>query len=154
MDTKKGINLEWLGEDPFFKNLFPFKDFKDQFKLDPSEVDKYVEDAISKAMSGNSLFDAGAVGSRKMNHEIMDTHHFIIAKIRVPRQIHPENLWVQVSRTQVKFSGHEEEQPQIITLAAPVNPLKSSATFKLGSLQVKMPKLKSGGFHDVAIRYL
>ncbi|MNR24790.1 hypothetical protein D3C85_1418910 [compost metagenome] len=68
--------------------------------------------------------------------------------------MHPENLWVQASRTQLKYSRQEGENPQVITLPAPVNPAKSSATFKTGSLEVKLPKLRSGGFQEVPIRYL
>ncbi|MNH91629.1 hypothetical protein D3C87_317080 [compost metagenome] len=155
MGTKKNMNLEWLGEDPFFKNHFPFKEFKEQLSLDPSEVDKYVENAISKAMSGHRLFDTEAPAAGKgMKHELLDTHQFILVKISVPREMHPENLWVQANRTQLKYSRQEGKNPQVITLPAPVNPAKSSAAFKAGSLEVKLPKLRSGGFQEVPIRYL
>ncbi|WP_433946655.1 Hsp20/alpha crystallin family protein [Paenibacillus sp. SN-8-1] len=154
MGTKKNMNAQWLGEDSFFKNHFPFNEFKEQLNLDPSEVDKYVENAISKAMAGHRLFDTEAPAGKAMRHELLDTHHFILVKISVPREMHPENLWVQASRTQLKYSRQEGKTPQIITLPAPVNPAKSSATFKTGSLEVKLPKLRSGAFQEVPIRYL
>lgn len=151
---KKGMNMKWLGEDPFFKNHFPFKDFKEHMDLDPADVDKYVEDAITKALGDNRIPDFGHAGRTKLSHEIIDTHHFVIAKIKIPRRVHPENVWVQVSRTQLRINGVEEGEPQHIALPAPVNPTGAKATFKLGSLQIKIPKMNSGRFQEVPVRYL
>lgn len=148
----KLTNLDWLREDPFFKKHFPFKTIEEHLKLDSDEVDQYVENAIRHATM-NPAFNNSNSGS-KLQYEYLDTHNLLITKIRIPNRIHPENIWVQLNRTQIKINGLNDEESQIILLPTPINPDQSKATFKQGSLQIKMPKMSIGRFKDVHIRYL
>lgn len=150
--SSKLNNLDWLREDPFFKKHFPFKTLEEHLKLDSDEVDQYVENAIRQATLNPAFSNSG--GGSKLQYEHLDTHNLLITKIRIPNRIHPENIWVQLNRTQIKINGLDDEESQIIVLPTPINPDQSKATFKQGSLQIKMPKMSIGRFKDVYIRYL
>lgn len=145
---------EWLTQDSFFSsNPFPFKDLNNLNKdvhLDPAFIEDYVRNTIKQAMSGNDILPSPS----ELRYETFDTHKFLVVKCHVPKRIHPENLWVQVNRTHIKINGLPKEHVQIIQLPAPVQPSQSIATYKQSSLQIKMPKLSSGRYHDVHIRFL
>lgn len=145
-------NLDWLKEDPFFKKHFPFKTLEEHLRLDSDAVDQYVENAIRHATSNSPQFMNN--NGTKLQYEHMDTHNHLITKVRIPKRVHPENIWIQLNRTQLKINGLNDDQSQIITLPTPINPDQSKATFKQGSLQVKMPKISTGRFKDVHIRFL
>lgn len=146
-------NLDWLRTDPFFKKHFPFEGIQEHLKMNSDEVDQYVENALREA-NMNPAFK-GRTQSNKLQFEHLDTHHLLITKIRIPKRIHPENIWVQLNRTQIRIHGlGDEGNHQTIPLPTPINPDQSKATFKQGSLQIKMPKMATGRFKDIAIRYL
>ncbi|MFC7680243.1 Hsp20/alpha crystallin family protein [Paenibacillus sp. GCM10028914] len=150
--SSKTNDLDWLNEDPFFKKLLPFKAIQEHLSIKPDDVDQYVENALREANLNSSLKGRD---SSKLHYEHIDTHHLLITKIRVPKKIHPENLWVQLNRTQIRINGFDDnDENQIIQLPTPIIPEQSKATFKQGSLQLKMPKMTIGRFKDVSIRYL
>lgn len=149
MAPNKSNPLSWLNEDPFFKNKLNMKELEEQWNLDPSQIDSYVEKMIREATASALPAPTG-----KVHFEHVDTHNFLITKIRIPSGVHPENIWTQINRTQIKISGIGKDQAEIIPLPFPVNPDQSKATYKQGSLQFRMPKLSPGRYRDVNIRYL
>lgn len=152
MRTNKSNPMDWLNEDPFFKKHLSLKSLEEQYKLDPNQIDGYVEKIIREATTASASPLANEGSSLHFEH--VDTHNFLITKIRIPSRVHPENIWVQLNRTQIKINGLGNEQSEIITLPIPVNPDQSRGTFKQGSLQLKMPKMSSGKFKDISVRYL
>lgn len=148
MSPKDPKNLDWMQEDPFFKNLFPIQNLKEQLELNPNDVDQYIEEAIKKA-TGDFIQSPST-----LRHEFVDTHNQLIAKIQIPGRIHPENIWLQVNRTHLKVNGLGKEKSQLITLPTAVIPSQAKASFKQGSLQVRMPKMAGGKYREVYIRYL
>lgn len=146
-------NLDWLREDPFFKKNFPFKGIKEHLNFNSDEVDQYVENALREANMNSSL--KGKNNNSKLQYEHIDTHNILITKIRIPKRIHPENIWVQLNRTQIRINGlGDDDENEIISLPSPIIPDQSKATFKQGSLQLKMPKMATGRFKDIQIRFL
>lgn len=145
-------NLDWLQEDPFFKKHFPFKGIKEHLKFNSDEVDQYVENALREANMNSALKSRN---NSKLQYEHVDTHNILITKIRIPKRVHPENIWVRLNRTQIRIHGlSDEDESEIITLPSPIIPDQSKATFKQRSLQLKMPKMSSGRFKDIPIRFL
>lgn len=155
MSANKSNPLDWLNEDPFFKKQFSLKSLEEQYKLDPNQIDGYVEKIIREATSATSATSSPlANGESSLHFEHLDTHNFLITKIRIPSRVHPENIWVQLNRTQIKINGLGNEHSETIILPIPVNPDQSRGTFKQGSLQLKMPKMSPGKFKDITVRYL
>ncbi|MGF7047422.1 HSP20 family molecular chaperone IbpA [Paenibacillus sp. DS2015] len=150
MSSNKSNPLDWLNEDPFFKKRISLKELEEQSKLNPDQIDSYVEKIIREATSSSAVTNEDT----SLHYEHVDTHNFLITKIRIPNRIHPENLWVQLNRTKIKIHGLGNEQSEIITLPFPINPDQSKGTFKQGSLQLKMPKMPSGRFKDINVRFL
>ncbi len=152
--SSKNRRPEWLTQDSFFSSSpFPFKDLNnlsEEVQLDAAMIEDYVKNTINQAISGNDILSKPS----ELRYETFDTHKFLVVKCHVPMRIHPENLWVQVNRTHIKINGLPKEHVQIIQLPAPVQPSQSIATYKQSSLQIKMPKLSSGRYHDVQIRFL
>jgi len=87
MRSNKSNPLDWMSEDPFFKKQLSLKGLEEQLKLDPNQIDSYVENIIREATS-SALTDAGS----SLRYEHLDTHNFLITKIRIPRSVHPENI--------------------------------------------------------------
>ncbi|WP_054957848.1 Hsp20/alpha crystallin family protein [Paenibacillus dakarensis] len=150
--NKDSIHLDWLQQDPFFKKILPFKEIKEQLKMNTDEVDQYVEKALREA----NIYSLFADKKRSnIKHEHVDTHNLLITKIHVPKNVHPENMSVQVNRTQIRIYGlTDEDEYRIIQLPSPIIPDQSKASFKQGSLQLRMPKMGTGRFKEVPIRYL
>ncbi|ASA21779.1 Hsp20/alpha crystallin family protein [Paenibacillus donghaensis] len=149
MSSGKGNPLDWLRNDPFFANQISLKALEEQWKLDPDAIDSYVDKVIREATPSLS-----PTSKTKLKFEHVDTHSFLITKIRIPSSIHPENLWLQLYRTQLKIGGLANDRSEVITLPVPVNPNQSRATFKQGTLQLKMPKLSAGRYKDIPVRFL
>ncbi|MGG4341790.1 Hsp20/alpha crystallin family protein [Paenibacillus lautus] len=145
---------DWLSKDSFFKNnSFPFKDLNDlneDFQLDPTVIEDYVKDTIRQATAGNEMLP----NPNTLRYETLDTHNFLVVKCYVPKLVHPENLWIKLSRTQIKIHGLPKDQSQTIVLPVPVLPSQTIATYKQPTLQIKMPKMSTGRFHDINIRFL
>ncbi|MEV2407268.1 Hsp20/alpha crystallin family protein, partial [Paenibacillus larvae] len=47
-----------------------------------------------------------------------------------------------------------QDEGKLISLPASIIPHKSKASFKEGYLQIKMPKMRNGNFHELQIRHL
>ncbi|MDQ0194286.1 Hsp20/alpha crystallin family protein [Paenibacillus wynnii] len=149
MKSNKSNPMDWMSEDPFFKKQLSIKGLEDQLKLDPHQIDSYVEKIIREATSSALTNEESS-----LRYEHVDTHNFLITKIRIPSRIHPENIWVQLNRTQIKINGIGNDKGEVIQLPVPINPDQSKGTFKQGSLQLRMPKMLSGRFKDIDIRFL
>ncbi|WHY17030.1 Hsp20/alpha crystallin family protein [Paenibacillus sp. G2S3] len=152
MSPNKSNPLDWMNEDPFFKKKLSLKSLEEQWKLDPSQIDGYVEKIIREATASTSSSLTEETSSLHFEH--LDTHNYLITKIRIPSGIHPESIWAQINRTQIKLNGLGKDHSEIIPLPIPVNPDQSRGTYKQGSLQFRMPKMSAGKFRDIDIRYL
>lgn len=152
MSANKSNPLDWMSEDPFFKKKLNLKALEEQWKLDPNQIDGYVEKNIKEATTSTS--SPFTNDSSSLNFEHLDTHNYLITKIQIPKGIHPESIWAQINRTQIKITGLGKDHHQIITLPVPVNPDMSKGTYKQGSLQFRMPKMSPGKYKDIDIRYL
>lgn len=149
MSSNKSNPLDWFNEDPFFKKQLSLKDLEEQWKLDPNQIEGYVEKVIREATSAPLT-----TVESNLIYEHIDTHNLLITKITIPKHTHPENIGVQLNRTQIKITGLKNEQSKIIQLPCSINPDISKGTYKHGSLQLKMPKSSSGRFKDIVVRYL
>lgn len=152
MSPNKTNPLDWMNEDPFFKKKLSLKALEEQWKLDPNQIDGYVEKVIREATATTSSSFMNETSSLSFEH--IDTHNHLITKIRIPSGIHPESIWAQINRTQIKLTGLGKDHSEIIQLPVPVIPDQSRGTYKQGSLQFRMAKMSAGRFKDIDIRYL
>ncbi|MCL6604734.1 MAG: Hsp20/alpha crystallin family protein [Paenibacillus sp.] len=149
MKSNKSNPMDWMSEDPFFKKQSSLKGLEEQLNLNPNQIDSYVEKIIREATS------SALTGEKSILHyEHVDTHNFLITKVRIPSSVHPENIWVQLNRTQIKINGMGNDKGEVIQLPYPVKPDQSKGTYKQGSLQLRMPKMLNGRFKDINIRFL
>lgn len=149
MSPKDSKHDNWLSEDPFFKSKFPFQEISDSLNIDQSYIDQYVKDVLKRSSLNNTK-----TGFSPLFYEVFELHNFVIAKISIPRKIHPENLSIFVNSMQIKIEGLPGGNKQIIPLPTPVNSAQSKATFKQSSLQIKTPKKPIGRFKEVYLRFL
>jgi HSP20 family protein len=150
MSPHKTNPLDWMNEDPFFKKKVSLKALEEQWNLDPNQIDGYVEKIIKEATTSSSFTNEES----SLQFEHVDTHNFLITKIRIPSGVHPESIGALLNRTHIKLNGLGKDHSEIISLPVPINPDQSRGTYKQGTLQFRMPKMSAGRFRDIDIRYL
>jgi hypothetical protein len=139
-------------------NLFPFnKDMKENLqKMKPEEINNYVQDVIGKVMPGNfrgmmnpqdvfNGFQPGApsstASSSPLNSSAFETHDFVYVRIPIK-----DEEWIKLIRIYhtsnqlIVENIPQREDKHIITLPAIVKKKGSSANYKDGILEVKIPK--------------
>lgn len=144
MDEQQTNWNNWMGQDKFFEK-FPF-DIKNPMKnmqVDLSSVDDYVKNIISQVNPSNILYP-----------DFFETHRFLIAKIKIPANIHFRSLNVHLSRTHIKIDGLPGKSSQELKLPTHVDTNDCRALFKKGLLQLKMRKLNwDESYREVYVRY-
>jgi HSP20 family molecular chaperone IbpA len=139
-------------------NLFPFnKDMKDNLqKMKPEEINNYVQDIIGKVMPGNfrgmmnpqDVFNgfqpaspSSTASSGPLNSSAFETHDFVY--VRIPIKDEEWIKFIQIYHTSNQLIVEnipQREDKHIITLPAIVKKKGSSANYKDGILEVKIPK--------------
>ena len=113
-------------------------------QFDLSSIQKYVQNAISSMSS---------IEEAKLSSEVFETHTDVIARIKLPSKLHPRNVRVHVNTMNLKLEGLLEGKEKIFNLPCTVNAGISTALFKQGVLEIKMPKLKPRDrYHEVPVR--
>ncbi|AQT83333.1 hypothetical protein ERICIV_02342 [Paenibacillus larvae subsp. larvae] len=145
MDKGRIGEHDWVLQDPFFQNKFPFNDLGNPLDLDPAKVENYVKNVIRQAKEG----------SREVPCDVFELHNDLVARMKIPKQVHIEDLSVFLNNNQIKIEGWPgQDEGKLISLPASIIPHKSKASFKEGYLQIKMPKMRNGNFHELQIRHL
>ncbi|NRD80437.1 Hsp20/alpha crystallin family protein [Bacillus sp. BRMEA1] len=140
-------------------NLFPFnKDMKESLqKLKPEEIDKYVQDIISKVMPGNmqgmmnpqELFNGFSSRSTPQTSPSPDTlgasayetHDYVFVRIPIKSEEWIKKLRLFHTSNQLIIEHVPQyEDKHTITLPAIVKKKGASANYKDGVLEVKIPK--------------
>ncbi|MEK4105689.1 hypothetical protein NST28_16535 [Paenibacillus sp. FSL R10-2791] len=125
MSPNKTNPLDWMNEDPFFKKKLSLKALEEQWKLDPNQIDGYVEKVIREATAATSSSFMNETSSLSFEH--IDTHNHLITKIRIPSGIHPESIWAQINRTQIKLTGLGKDHSEIISCQFPSFQIRAEA---------------------------
>jgi HSP20 family protein len=130
--------------DTFFNKKFPFNDANPLENYDLSSINAYVQNVISQATTGEV----------KLSTEVFETHRSVIAKIKLPKQLHPKNLRIQVNANNIKIEKTEGNEEQIIHLPCRVDPSGRKAVYKQSVLEIRIPKVNTKDpYHEVFIRY-
>ncbi|AZU63016.1 spore coat protein [Neobacillus mesonae] len=138
-------------------NIFPFnKDMKDTMqKMKPGEIDKYVQDIISKALPDNmrgmmnpqemfngfqsSTQQQAATGS--LNSTAYETHDYVFVRIPIKDEEWLKKLRLYHTSNQLILEHiPEKDDKHTITLPAIVKKKGAAANYKDGILEVKIPK--------------
>lgn len=138
-------------------NMFPFnKDMKDAMqKMNPAEIDKYVQDIIGKVLPQNlrgmmnpqemfngfqsPVSDQPAAGV--FNSSAFETHDYVYVRVPIKNEEWIKKLKLYHTSNQLILEDIPEHgDKQTITLPAIVKKKGAAANFKDGILEVKIPK--------------
>jgi HSP20 family molecular chaperone IbpA len=136
----ESTNKKWANPDIFSNKNFPFTNDNPLENYDLSSIQSYVQDVLSKATTGDAMLSA----------EIFETHQSVIAKIKIPSHLPPQNLRVWVSANHIKIEKSPEGKEQILNLPCSVDPNGKKTLYKKGILQIRIPKVKyKDRYHEV-----
>ncbi|WP_042457483.1 Hsp20/alpha crystallin family protein [Neobacillus dielmonensis] len=139
-------------------NIFPFnKDMKDALqKMKPEEIDKYVQDIISKVLPANmggmmnpqEVFrgftnqpSQGSTNPGKINSAAFETHDYVFVRISIKDEAWIKKLKIYHTSNQLIVEHVPEDgDKNTITLPAIVKKKGATANYKDGILEVKIPK--------------
>ncbi|WP_066313383.1 Hsp20/alpha crystallin family protein [Bacillus sp. FJAT-29814] len=138
-------------------NMFPFnKDMRDTLqKMNPQEIDKYVQDIIGKVLPANMngmmnpqemfrnmpMSGAGQTSTDGLNSSAYETHDYVFVRIPIKNEDWVKKLKLYHTSNQLIVSDIPNPEDQhTITLPAIVKKKGASANFKDGILEVKIPK--------------
>lgn len=123
---------------------------------DMSWVQGYINDIMKQAMPGQ--FNDGKNESRSSDSkkdysspDVFETHHYMIARIKVPEDIYPENVKVMFHTNELNIEGIQSRPLQI---KLPRNGLYkgSKAHFKDHILEVRVPKRSKERYQEIPIQ--
>jgi HSP20 family molecular chaperone IbpA len=140
-------NFKWENFEKLFGDNFPVMPTVHLKNLD--SIETYVQSTLNNSMNTIQNMIDGIVQT-----ETFETHRFVIAKIKIPASIKPENLKILVNTNHLKLEVLPGNQKQIIKLPALVNTRNCRALIENGVLQIKMQKQRTDDSYDeVFIRY-
>ena len=143
MYLNESAEKKWTN-DSFFNKKFPFNHANPLENYDLSAINSYVQNVLSQA----------TVGEVMLNAEVFETHQSVIAKIKLPKQLHPRNLRIRINANHIKIEKTENNVEQIIHLPCRVDPNGRKAVYKKNILEIRIPKVKAKDrYHEVFIRY-
>ncbi|NDI37206.1 Hsp20/alpha crystallin family protein [Chengkuizengella sediminis] len=120
----------------------------DPNNLDLSWIDKYVSDTIEKAFSRTS--STSNVDSSKpttntntgeLKTDLLDIHHYLIAKIYIPKHIDHKKIKLGLNSNKLKIKGLPSGNSQTIDLPTHIDTYDTKAIYKNQILEVRMPKV-------------
>lgn len=173
MDTKKG----WKGGTMLFPwNLFPFHNNNIQkiiSEMKPEEIDQYVKDLMKKAFQDNfngmgnpeNLFKGFSPinnpnsnendhhSSSKIQSSVFETHDYVYARIPIKNEEWLQQLRLFHTSNQLIIEHIPElDDRHTITLPAIVKRKGSTAQFKEGVLEVKIPKNVDMQYSEIDVK--
>lgn len=130
----------WVNPDIFSNKKFPFTNTNPLENYDLSSIHSYVQNVLSNVSTS-------AGGDVKVRTEVFETHHWVIAKIKLANPRHMR-IWVNANR--IKIEQTQQGKTQILNLPSKVNPLSRKILYKKGILEIRMPKAKlKDRYHEV-----
>lgn len=134
---------------PFMSGLnFP-RDAKQYKDLGENYVQETMKRFFSSSMYPDSRFNPFAMSG--IDYDLFETHRNIFVQCRLPKEASPVDMNFSVNKRKLKiaYSGKTEE----VKLPNDVDPVRSSANYKDGILEIRMPKSRDREtFHDIVIR--
>ncbi|MEH7416687.1 Hsp20/alpha crystallin family protein [Neobacillus drentensis] len=137
-------------------NMFPFtKDMKDTLqKMKPDEINNYVQDLIGKMMpnmgdmmnrqdlfSGFQSPETKQKSANVLNSSAFETHDYVFVRIPIRNEEWLNQLRLYHTSNQLIVEHiPEQEDSNTITLPAIVKRKGSTANYKDGILEIKIPK--------------
>lgn len=122
---------------------------------DMSWVQDYINDIMKQAMPGQ--FNEGQSSDRShtpkqsSSPEVFETHHYMIARIKVPEDIYPENVKVMFHTNELNIEGIQSRPLQV---KLPGNGLYkgSKAFYKDHILEIRIPKRSKERYQEIPIQ--
>ncbi|MGJ7909547.1 Hsp20/alpha crystallin family protein [Neobacillus sp. LXY-1] len=139
-------------------NMFPFnKEIRDSLqKMNPGEIDKYVQDIIGKVMPNNmggmmnpqdmfSNFTSSTAQrssqTETLNSSAFETHDYVFVRIPLKDEEWVKKLRLYHTSNQLIIERvPEDDDKHTITLPAIVKKKGAIANYKDGILEIKIPK--------------
>ncbi|HET7627332.1 MAG TPA: Hsp20/alpha crystallin family protein [Bacillales bacterium] len=116
--------------------------------LDMSWVKDYVNDVMKQAMPDSFNNDFRHAG---VNSDVFETHHSMIARLKLPDDIRPENITVHFLPNELKIDGLRE--PHVIRLPVNGSFKGSKAVYQNGVLEIRVPKRTGERYQQIPIEY-
>lgn len=139
-------------------NLFPFnKEMKNQMQqMKPEEINKYVQNLMGQMFPQNMHGMPGSQGFMNgfnteaaskqanpaaLNSSVFETHEFVFVRVPIKKEEWLREMRLYHTSNQMIIEHiPEKEDKHIITLPAIVKRKGSTAHFKDGFLEIKIPK--------------
>jgi HSP20 family molecular chaperone IbpA len=136
-------NEKWGNPDIFSNKKFPFTHDNPLENYDLSSIHSYVQNVLSQVTNGESM----------LSTDVFETHHWVIAKIKIPNQLLSRNLKIWVNANRIKIERTQDNKApivQILNLPCRVDPYTRKAVFRKDILEIRMPKVKyKDRYHEV-----
>ncbi|MDP5272503.1 Hsp20/alpha crystallin family protein [Chengkuizengella axinellae] len=115
----------------------------DPTNLDLSWIDKYVSETLDKAFSRTGTINTREAPSstEQLKTDLLDIHHYLIAKIHIPKHIDHKKIKLSINATKLKIRGLPEGDSQMVDLPTQIDTHDTKAIYKDHILEVRMPKL-------------
>jgi hypothetical protein len=121
---------------------------------EPDWVEKFVRKMMTKSLpaAANSIMDQA---EENEGISFFETHHFILVKFHLPREVKREELRLYVRDDRLRIEGLPNGQKEMIKLPKLVKPTICQAVVKNYILQVKLRKRpRAGAYYEADIRWL
>ncbi|MCI3923691.1 Hsp20/alpha crystallin family protein [Paenibacillus sp. TRM 82003] len=110
-------------------------------------VDNIVNDALSQTGGRRPV-------PGKLPVELFQTHHYVIARFRVPDSVKAHKLRVFASATKLRLEGLPKDGKQVVALPSAVRSDSAKALYKEGILQIKLLKKRMHErYEEVFVRF-
>jgi HSP20 family molecular chaperone IbpA len=130
---------------------------KQLFHQDPEQtegwIDMYMKRALSGFLNPSAIHPAlQSVAPKRLDYEMFETHRNLFVRCRLPEHTSPRDVRFTVNKRMVKID--HLQQTEEIDLSSDVDISRSTAKFKDGILEIRMPKLQdSEPYREIEIRY-
>lgn len=117
---------------------------------EPDWVEQFVRKMMTKALPEA----AQAMSGQSDTFSFFETHHFIIVKFPLPKQVNKEDLKLFIREDRIRIEGLPNNHIETIQLPKPVRPKICRALVKSRVLQVKLRKRPgSRTYYEADIRW-
>lgn len=107
-------------------------------------------DSLVQVMSNYKTRDIKTDEKNSFGHNVFETHDSIIARIKIPKDVHPKKVKVFVGTSSASVSFGENDN-HVVILPQEIRKEGASAKIKEDILEIKAPKLDRENMHEIII---
>lgn len=152
--------MEMTGPQDQFNPFGPnWNDFRKHFdpsqkgipNQDSSWIEDYVKGVLSQVLPDDTIQNHSI--PIRLRPDVIDTHHYIIVRAKIPEHANTRNMKVFFNTGQVRLSGLTEKE-EVVSLPSPGRYNGSKAIFKDDILEIRIPKELNEPDREITIQFL